>query len=146
MNFKELRSLNMKYYLATGGLCFSNSLYNKYIFICCRFLPVTVYLSEHISFVDIAFMHPYKPEFNCSSWCKPGLINKLKRECAFILLQSRCYVSVNSMRYHPPPCASSGQIFNISIVFLDHSCPRTTLIPLILINCTFFQHLQDLNC
>ena len=29
MNFKELRSLNMKHYLATGGPCFSNSLYNN---------------------------------------------------------------------------------------------------------------------
>ena len=29
MNFTELRSLAIKNYLATGGLCFSNSLYNK---------------------------------------------------------------------------------------------------------------------
>ena len=29
MNFKELRSLNMKYYLATGALYFSNSLDNN---------------------------------------------------------------------------------------------------------------------
>ena len=30
MNYTELRSLAMKNYLATGGLCFSNSLYNVY--------------------------------------------------------------------------------------------------------------------
>ena len=29
MNFKEFQLLNMKYYLMTGGLCFSNSLYNN---------------------------------------------------------------------------------------------------------------------
>ena len=32
MNFKEFQSLNMKYYLATGGLCFGNSLYNKKVY------------------------------------------------------------------------------------------------------------------